>query len=393
MTEQTETEQTEIYTFNNWDELEISPKILRGLYGYGFERPSPIQSKAIIPIVKGKDIIAQAQAGTGKTGAFTVGMLTHIDTSINKNQALILCPTHELANQIASVVRNIGSLLEGLRVQVLIGGSSIDDIRSDLKKNPPHVIVGCPGRVHHMESKGLIRCSDLKLIILDEADEMLSSSFKDQVYNIFRNLNSKVQVCLFSATIPENMYTITSKFMQNPFNISVMPESLTLEGIQQYFIALENDEQKYETLKDLFSNFSVNQCFIYCNSVKRVSDLYDAMIQDKFPVCCIHSDMDKEQREKSFTAFRTGETRVMISSNVTARGIDIQSVSVVINFDVPKDIHTYIHRIGRSGRWGKKGVGLNFVTRRDISKLKEIERYYMCSINEFPADFNFMAHT
>jgi translation initiation factor 4A len=376
-------------TFNRWDELEIDPNILRGIYGYGFETPSPVQMKAVIPIITGKDIIAQAQAGTGKTGAFTVGGLYHIDTKLNKNQMLVMCPTHELSRQIASVISGIGSCLNGLRVKVLIGGSSIDDDVKELRETPPHVIVGCPGRVYHMAQRGHIRCRDLKFVVLDEADEMLSASFKDQVYNIFKMFNNNVQVALFSATLPDNIYSITDKFMRNPVRIVVTPELLTLEGVKQYFIALEDDAQKFETIKDLFSNISVSQCFIYCNSVKRVVSLYEAMTQDGFPVGCIHSEMDKVEREKSLKEFRQGSIRVMISSNVTARGIDIQQVSVVINFDVPKDVHTYIHRIGRSGRWGRRGVGINFMTRRDVQKMTEIKSYYNAQIEEFPANFDF----
>jgi len=175
--------------------------------------------------------------------------------------------------------------------------------------------------------------------------------------------------------------------MRNPVKICVKSESLTLEGIKQFFVAVEDDREKYNTLKDLYASLSMSQCIIYCNSVKRVIDLYEAMKEDKFPVCCIHSNMDKTEREQTFTEFRNGTSRVMISSNVTARGIDIQQVSVVINFDLAKDIHTYLHRIGRSGRWGRKGTGVTFITRRDVIKMKEIETYYATQIDELPNNF------
>jgi superfamily II DNA/RNA helicase len=178
--------------------------------------------------------------------------------------------------------------------------------------------------------------------------------------------------------------------MRNPVKISVKTEMLTLEGISQYYVALEDDRQKYATLKDLFSFLSVSQCIIYCNSIKRVSDLYEAMKDDGFPVCCIHSNMDKSARDSAFTDFKNGKSRVLISSNVTARGIDIQQVSIVINFDLPKCVHTYLHRIGRSGRWGRKGVGINFITRRDVGKMKEIEGHYASQINELPAELSFL---
>jgi translation initiation factor 4A len=222
-------------------------------------------------------------------------------------------------------------------------------------------------------------------LILDEADEMLSSGFKEQIYNIFQFLGNKIQIALFSATLPNEIQALTEKFMRDPIKILVKTESVTLEGIKQYYVAVENDSQKYETLKDLFEAISVSQCIIYCNSIRRVNDLCDALSKDNFPVCCIHSGMDKEERSKAYKEFVNGGSRVLISSNLTARGIDVQQVSTVINFDLSNDIHTYIHRIGRSGRWGRKGMGINFITRRDIRKMKEIEQYYNTQIDELPA--------
>ncbi len=375
-------------TFSAWDELDIDRNILRGIYAYGFEKPSPIQSKAIISIIKGKDIIAQAQSGTGKTAAFSIGALSHINVQDRSNQALILAPTHELALQISSVISSLGSLVSGLVFKTIIGGSSIDEDAASMRENVPHVIIGCPGRVYDMIRRRHINANKLKIVVLDEADEMLSSGFKEQVYNIFQNLNKTAQIALFSATLPQNIYQITNKFMRDPIRICVKAESLTLEGIKQYFVAVEDDRQKYLTLKDLYQVISLSQCIIYCNSVKRVTDLYEAMKEDNFPVACIHSSMTKAERETTFRDFRTGSTRVLISSNVTARGIDVQQVSVVINFDLPRDIHTYLHRIGRSGRWGRKGTGINLITRRDIGKMKEIESYYATQINELPNDFS-----
>jgi len=374
---------------NTWDDLNIDPNILRGIYAKGFENPSPIQKKAILPIVEGRDIIAQAQSGTGKTGAFVIGALSRVNLKDNNTQVLILSPTRELTTQTSAVVNDIGCSMEGLKVQVLFGGCVIYDDSDFNKKNVPHIICGCPGRVFDMIRRYKISTSKIKLVILDEADEMLSSGFKEQVYNILQNFNNDIQIALFSATLPNEIYNITTKIMRNPVKISVKSEQLTLEGIFQYYVALEDDRQKYATLKDIFSYISVSQCIIYCNSVKRVSDLYEAMKEDEFPVCCIHSGMDKHDRDAAFNEFRVGKSRVLISSNVTSRGIDIQQVSTVINFDIPKCIHNYLHRIGRSGRWGRKGVGINFVTRRDITKLKEIEAHYNCQIKEMPSNLDF----
>jgi|UniRef100_A0A6C0HQ07 superfamily II DNA/RNA helicase len=379
------------YEINNWEDLEIDTNLLRGIFAYGFEKPSPIQRKAIKPIIQKKDIIAQAQSGTGKTATFTIGALSHVNTEDDTTQVLCLSPTRELSVQTATVMRGIGSMMKNLRVQVLVGGSSIDEDIGNLKQNVPHVIAGCPGRVYDMMRRNHIVSKNIKLVVLDEADEMLSSGFKEQVYNIFQHFNNNIQVALFSATLPDHIQGITSKFMRSPVKIQVRAEQLTLEGISQYYVAVEDDRQKYLTLKDLYSFMSVSQCIIYANSVKRVSALYDAMMEDGFPVCRIHSGMDKTDRDRAFSDFRSGTYRVLISSNVTARGIDIQQVSVVINFDIPKDVHTYLHRIGRSGRWGRKGVGINMITRRDMSKLKEIEQYYSTQIKEMPASFDTLA--
>lgn len=375
------------YEINSWDELDMSPDILRGIYAYGYENPSHIQKKAIKPIILGKDIIAQAQSGTGKTAAFSVGALAVVDLHENTTQVLMLSPTRELSVQTANVVKSLGEMMEGLRVQTLFGGQSIDDSNSIFsKKTAPHIICGCPGRVYDMMRRDTITTKKIKLLVIDEADELLSAGFKEQIYNIFQYFNNDIQVALFSATLHDNIYAITDKIMRNPVKISVKTEQLTLEGISQYFVAVDDDRQKYATLKDIFGFISLSQCIIYCNSVKRVSDLYEAMREDDFPVCRIHSSMDKADRDAAFTEFKVGSCRVLISSNVTARGIDVQQVSTVINFDVPKDVHTYLHRIGRSGRWGRKGVGINFITRRDVPKLKEIEEYYECEIQEMPAN-------
>ena len=374
------------FDIKTWDELDLAPDLLRGIYAYGFENPSPIQQKAIKPITLKRDVIAQAQSGTGKTATFTIGALSNVDVTNNSTQVLVLSPTKELTRQTAKVFEGIGSMINGLKVQAAYGGSAVEETSSFSNKNTPHVICGCPGRVYDMLRRDRLSSKKIKLIILDEADEMLSSGFKEQVYNIFQYLNTDIQVVLVSATLPEGMNSIISSIMRNPIKISVKREMLTLEGIAQYYIAVEDDRQKYLTLKDLFAFLSVSQCIIYSNSVKRVQDLYEAMKEDEFPVCRIHSGMEKSERDSAFVDFKSGRSRVLISSNVTARGIDIQQVSIVINFDIPKCVNTYLHRIGRSGRWGRKGVGLNLITRRDLPKMKEIEAHYSTQISEMPSD-------
>jgi len=378
----------EIKSWDEFPEFQVErTDILRGIYSLGFENPSPIQQKAIKPLMEGRDIIAQAQSGTGKTGCFTIGTIYRIDPSKNVVQAMILSPTRELSRQILNVIEGLTSNMKGITCQLLVGGTSTEDDKDKLQMDKPQIIIGCPGRVHDMMRRKYLDTKHVKMMILDEADEMLSSGFKEQVYNIFQFLPTDVQIGLFSATMPSELYSLTEKFMREPVKILVKSEMLTLEGISQYYIALNDDNEKYATLKDLYGQISMSQCIIYCNSVKKVSDLHEAMVTDGYPVCCIHSGMEKQARNESYDEFKSGKHRVLISSDVTARGIDVQQVSTVINFDVPKCIHTYLHRIGRGGRWGRKGVGINFVTKRDFRKVKEIETHYQTQIKELPASF------
>ena len=374
-------------TINSWEDLSINPLLLRGIYAYGFESPSPIQKKSILPILKGKDVIAQAQSGTGKTACFAISSIELVDATHQTTQAIIMSPTRELSSQIKNVVDALAINITNFKSQLLVGGTHTENDISILKQDLPHIIIGCPGRIYDILRRKHINLELVKLLILDEADEMLSSGFKDQVYNIFDLLPKNIQKALFSASMPPTITELTSKFVTNPVKIIVKSEQLTLEGIKQYYVNLDNDAMKYETLKDLFSTFSVAQCIIYCNSVSRVSDLYEAMNNDGYPVCLIHSNLDKSTRQTNYDDFRRGKFRVLISSNVTARGIDIQQVSTVINFDIPKCVHSYLHRIGRSGRWGRKGIAINFITRRDYKQLKDIEQFYQTNINELPDDY------
>jgi translation initiation factor 4A len=375
-------------SIETWDGFDLKTDLLRGIYSYGFENPSPIQQKAILPIIKGRDLLAQAQSGSGKTGTFAIGILQKIDTTIKATQAIVIAPTHELTNQISQVITALGNMMEGLVVKTLYGGVSVNQDANDLRSNVPHIIVGCSGRIYDMMKRGNIQMDDVRLFVLDEADEMLSRGFKDQIYNIFQYLKSDVQVALFSATMPDDMIELTKRFLRNPECITIEPAKLNLECINQYFVALPNDNAKYDTIKDLFSKLSVGQCIIYANSVHRVIHLYNAMTSEGFSVCCIHSEMSKTERDQAIGIFRKGDYRVLISSNITARGIDIQQVSTVINFDIPKCVHAYLHRIGRSGRWGRKGTAINFITRQDVHTLKTIESHYQSNIKELPANFS-----
>ena len=376
-------------SFESWDDedtLSLKTKLLRGIYAYGFENPSPIQKKAIIPLVKRRDVIAQAQSGTGKTGAFVVGSLQVLDESLREPQILVLAHTRELARQIFKVVSSLGNQMD-MSHQLLVGGTSTEEDRDKLETNHPQIIIGCPGRVHDMIRRKYLSTQHIGLMILDEADELLSHGFKDQIYKIFQFMNNDIQIGLFSATMPAELNSLTAKFLRRPVKILIQKEMLTLQGIQQFHINLDNDEHKYTTLKDLFGTLSVSQAIIYCNSIRRVDDLYEAMKHDEFPVERLHGSLDESERRSIYATFKNGSCRVLIATDLLARGIDIQQVSIVINFDVPKSVHTYLHRIGRSGRWGRKGVGINFDTRRDVPKLKEIEQFYSTQVKEFPQNY------
>ena len=374
-------------TFTSWEELtNIKKELLRGIYSIGFETPSPIQQKGIIPLINNKDIIAQAQSGTGKTGCFSIGTLQLIDVSENTTQAIIISPTRELSIQTKKVIDTLSIMMNKINTHLLIGGKSIDEDINILNSKTPHIIIGCPGRIHDMLRRKKITPSKCKIIIIDEADEMLSHGFKEQIYDIFQYLPRNIQVALFSATLPNELSNLTDKFMRDPVKILVKTEQLTLEGITQYYVALNGDNEKYDALKDIYSTISVSQCIIYCNSITRVQTLYDNMIADNFAVGQIHSNMEKKERTDNYNDFIAGKTRVLLSTNVTARGIDVQQVSTVINFDIPKNVHTYLHRIGRSGRWGRKGMAINFITKFDVSNIRAIEQHYHTEIKELPAN-------
>lgn len=371
-----------------FDEMPLHTNLLRGIYSYGFEKPSAIQQRAIVPFIKGGDIIAQAQSGTGKTGAFAIGTLQRVDFSLRSCQALILSPTRELATQTEQVIVHIGDFLaEGHTgfCATFVGGTRVMD---DIKKLESGVIiaVGTPGRVFDVIKRGALQCQTLKVLCLDEADEMLSQGFSEQIHQIFNFLPKEIQVALFSATMPSEVLELTGQFMRDPKQILVKKEALTLEGIKQFYVAVE-EEFKLETLMDLYDSVSIAQSVIFCNTRRKVDFLADQMNQKQFTVSFMHADMAKGEREKVMTTFRSGSSRVLITTDLLSRGIDVQHVSIVINFDLPANRESYLHRIGRSGRYGRKGVAINLVTQRDVQTLKELEGFYNTVVEELPMNF------
>lgn len=366
----------------SFDDMGLADDLLRGIYAYGFEKPSAIQQKAIMPILAGNDTIAQGQSGTGKTATFSISILQQIELKLNRTQALILAPTRELATQIRKVLAALGDFLH-VTSHACVGGTLVrDDIR--LLQHGIQVVVGTPGRVYDMINRQALNLQSMKLFVLDEADEMLSRGFKDQIYDIFQYLPEKVQVCLFSATMPREILDISEKFMRDPIRILVQKDELTLEGIKQFYIHVEKEDWKFDTLCDLYETLTITQAIIYCNFKRKVDMLTDKMAQRDFTVSSMHGDMTGQERDLIMKEFRSGSSRVLITTDLLARGIDVQQVSLVINYDLPKNRESYIHRIGRSGRFGRKGVAINFVTDDDIRAMRELEAFYNTQIEEMP---------
>jgi len=370
--------------FESFDDYDLEENLLRGIYSYGFEKPSAIQQRGIKPILDGRDTIGQAQSGTGKTATFVIGTLQRIDFGLNACQALILAPTRELANQIQKVALALGDYLK-VKCHACIGGTAVrDDI--DKLRSGQHLVVGTPGRVYDMIGKTHLKVDQLVTFVLDEADEMLSRGFKDQIYDIFRTMPPNIQVCLFSATMAPDILELTSKFMRDAVRILVKKDELTLEGIRQFYVAIEKEDWKLETLCDLYETLTITQAIIYCNTRRKVDFLQKSLSGRDFTVSTMHAELDQKERDLVMREFRSGSSRVLISTDLLARGIDVQQVSLVINYDLPQCMENYLHRIGRSGRFGRKGVAINFVTNNDVRAMKDIEKFYHTQIEEMPMD-------
>lgn len=376
---------TDVQVFETFDDMGLPEDILRGVYGHGFERPSAIQKRGIVPMKEGKDILAQAQSGTGKTGTFTIGSLCRVDTQILKPQVIVIVPTRELAQQIEKVASALGGYM-GLKVYCTTGGTPIrEDIRA-LEKGV-HFIVGTPGRIYDLMNRGSLNRQNIRVLILDEADQMLEDRFKEQIMCILDlGFPAQTQVALFSATMPEDVVMVANKLLREPTRILIPPEEVTLEGIRQYYVKLAREEWKFDALCDIYKQLNVNQALIYCNKRQRAEWLAEKMTAEGFPLNYIHGDMDVEERRNRMQGFRNGSVRVLISTDLLARGIDVQQVSLVINFELPIQRENYIHRIGRSGRFGRKGTAINLICPDEEKALKDIENHYQTQIDELPDD-------
>jgi len=368
-----------------FDELNLKPDLLRGIYGYGFERPSIIQQKAILPIIKGNDVIAQAQSGTGKTAAFAIGTLQLVEPEKDEIQCLILSPTRELAHQTSIVYQFLGEYLK-IKVCLLIGGTKVGaDI--DKLKEGPQVLVGSPGRVLDLIKRKKVSLGYLQTFVLDEADEMLSKGFLENIKEIISLIPNTAKILLFSATMPKDIVEMTTKFMKDPAKILVKNEELTLEGIKQYYVYLKK-EDKLDVLFQIYRGIEIAQAIIYCNTKKSVETVSEELKKKGHMISSIHGDLKQVERDSVMRDFRSGVTRVLVTTDLLARGIDVYQVSLVINYEMPKEKETYIHRIGRSGRFGRKGNAINFVTPVEKEALEEIQKYYNTTIEQLPSDLS-----
>jgi translation initiation factor 4A len=365
--------------------MNLPENLLRGIYGYGFEKPSVVQQRAIVPLGKGLDVIAQSQSGTGKTGAFSIGLLQRIDCQSSKIQALILEPTRDLANQSFRVISTIGEPM-GVAAHVIIGGTSVREDLNALRKGV-NVVVGTPGRLLDHISRGSLRLDELKVLILDEADEMLSAGFLDAMRDILNEIPPTCQIGLFSATMPPETLELTERFMKNPLRLVMNKDQLSLPGIDQYYVDVGREEWKFDTIVDLFDSVSVSQCVIFCNTRRKAVWLKDKLAAKDFPVDCMHSEMPQAERNDVMAKFYQGNVRVLIATDLIARGIDAQGVGFVVNFDLTKNFENHLHRIGRGGRFGRRGVAINFITSEERNLLSELCAFYSITIEELPQNF------
>ncbi|PRQ60784.1 putative RNA helicase [Rosa chinensis] len=396
----------------SFDDMCLKEELLRGIYNHGFEKPSAIQQRAIRPIIERRDVIAQAQSGTGKTSMIALAACQIVDTASREYDILFYLKFFVL------VLLEWFTLLFTLlpRVRVTARGSGIDtfsnegiggpDRESDIGnwklpkysciggkslgedirrlENGVHVVSGTPGRVYDMLDRKTLHPRQIKLLILDESDEMLSRGFKDQIYNVYRYLSHEVQVCLISATLPNEILEMTKLFMTDPVRILVKRDELTLQGIKQFFVSVEREDWKFDTLCDLYDTLTITQAVVFCNTKRKVDWLSEKLRSNNFTVSSMHGDMPQKERDAIMKDFKNSESQILITTDVWARGIDVQHVSLVINYDLPNNRELYIHRIGRSGRFGRKGVAINFVKNDDIRILRDIEQYYSTQIDEMP---------
>lgn len=394
----------DIKVFDNFDTLNLKESTLRGIYAYGWEKPSNIQQQSLIPLLEGRDMILQACAGSGKTGVFSVAAIEKVNHTIKASQVLIISPTRELSVQTYNIICKLSgysnisiALHRGCnnkkRDEKLSGKEIASGYISygETDKFKEHIVVSTPGRLLDILKRKQLILSQIKLLILDEADELLSPSneFQNTIKDIIDFLPSqkKYQTIIVSATLPPDVMDLVSNIIHNPLKLLVKNNELPLDGIKQYYVVLEKEEDKLLCLADIYGNISIQQSIIFVNRKDKVDYIHQKMKEHGFTVSCIHGMMSQSERDAIMDSFRKGTTRVLIATDLLARGIDVQSVSTVFNYDLPNNKENYIHRIGRSGRYGRKGIAINFVLEPNCNKpksIQELENFYSCQIEPLP---------
>ncbi|WP_102345220.1 DEAD/DEAH box helicase [Bacillus sp. Marseille-P3661] len=366
---------------SNFNDFNISKEVLQALSNMGFEEPSPIQAEAIPIAITGRDMLGQAQTGTGKTTAFGVPIIEHVDLSINTIQGLVLAPTRELAVQVAEELNRIGQV-KGVRTLPIYGGQ---DINRQIKalKNKPHIIAATPGRLLDHIKRKTIRLNQIKMVVLDEADEMLNMGFIEDIEMILSEISSDHQTMLFSATMPKRIQTLSEKFMDNPALVKIKAKELTVKNIEQHYIEVQ-EKKKFDVLCNLLDIQDPELAIVFGRTKKRVDELVEGLIKRGYSAEGIHGDIPQAKRDQVIRRFKEQTIEVMVATDVAARGLDISGVSHVYNFDIPQDPESYVHRIGRTGRAGKKGLAVSFVTPRETSQLKTIENVTKTKITRKP---------
>ena len=356
-----------------FEEMGLSEEIQKAVRYMGFEEASPIQAKAIPAMISGIDLIGQAQTGTGKTAAFGIPILEKVDPKLKKLQAIVLCPTRELAIQVADEIRNLSRYMHGIKVLPIYGGQDIvKQIRS--LKSGTQIVIGTPGRVmDHMRRKTM-KLDFVHTVVLDEADEMLNMGFREDIEFVLSGVPEERQTVLFSATMPKPIMEITKKFQNNAKVIKVTKKELTVLNIEQYYYDVK-PKKKEEVLSRLLDIYSPRLSVVFCNTKKQVDLLVNALLGRGYFAEGLHGDMKQEQRDRVMQGFRTGKTEILVATDVAARGIDVDEVEAVFNYDLPQDDEYYVHRIGRTGRAGREGRAFSFVSGKEVYKLKEIQRY------------------
>jgi superfamily II DNA/RNA helicase len=380
--------------FKTFDEMEVEDNLLRGIYSFGWEKPSEIQQKAIRPIMDGRDVLAQAQSGTGKTGTFIIGGLSRIDTSRNEVQMVVISPVRELADQTYKVAKGVGVHM-GLRCHLATGGPPVSEDLAVLQQvrgaapSVPHFLSVTPGRFYDLLNRRAVDPGTIRVLVLDEADQMLAARFREQIHCILNmRWPATTQVALLSATMIDEIRRVASSLLRDPVEILLDPDEVTLEGIKQWYIKLGRDEEKLDTLCDLYDSLSIAQANIFVNTKPMAQWLAEQMRRRGFDLDYIHGEMEASERQRRMDEFREGKVRVLISTDLLGRGIDVQQISLVINYELPLDRENYIHRIGRSARYGRKGASINLVTPREMRAQAEIEAFYGRKINELPMDLS-----